>query len=134
MEGGAETPVLDHHQAGLWRSWAVVEQGIYFVTAETPDRPLIEFFSFATGQVTQVAAPEKPIIQDILGAGGFARWTMAALHADGSAEQRYYAHGKLPLSTYQKGRLSDSIFHLIITFETRPRLIMTISLLLKSDR
>jgi len=63
VEGGAETPVLDIHQAGLFRSWAVVEHGIYFVTAETQGRSLIEFFSFATGQVTPVAAPEKPIFR-----------------------------------------------------------------------
>ena len=67
VEGGAETPVLDHHQAGLWRSWAVVEEGIYFVTAEKPTRPLIEFFSFATGKVTQITALEKPVIQGIWG-------------------------------------------------------------------
>jgi Tol biopolymer transport system component/DNA-binding winged helix-turn-helix (wHTH) protein len=63
VEGGAEAPVVDIHQAGLFRSWAVVEQGIYFVTAETQGRSLIEFFSFATGQVTPVAAPEKPIFR-----------------------------------------------------------------------
>jgi Tol biopolymer transport system component len=60
VEGGTETPVLDHHQAGFWRVWTVTEQGIYFATAENPSRPLIEFFSFATGQVTQIAALEKP--------------------------------------------------------------------------
>jgi Tol biopolymer transport system component len=57
--GGAETPVLDRHQAGRWRSWTVTEQGIYFATAENLSRPLIEFFSFATGKVTQIAALEK---------------------------------------------------------------------------
>jgi hypothetical protein len=45
----------------------VVEQGIYFVTAETQGRSLIEFFSFATGQVTPVAAPEKPIFLNVWG-------------------------------------------------------------------
>ena len=60
VEGGAETPVLDHHQAGFWRAWTVTEQGIYFATAENPSRPLIEFFSFATGKVTQIATLEKP--------------------------------------------------------------------------
>src|SRR5262245_33520712 len=67
VEGGAETPVLDHHQAGLWRSWVVVEEGIYFATAERPTRPLIEFFSFATGKVTQVAELGKPLLQIVPG-------------------------------------------------------------------
>jgi Tol biopolymer transport system component/DNA-binding winged helix-turn-helix (wHTH) protein len=61
VEGGAETLVLDHHRAGYWRHWAVTAQGIYFATAELPARPLIEFFSFATGKVTLVATIEKQI-------------------------------------------------------------------------
>lgn len=67
VAGGEEAPVLDHHQAGLWRSWAVVERGIYFITAETPNRPSIEFFSFATDRVTQVATLESPIPRGIPG-------------------------------------------------------------------
>jgi hypothetical protein len=39
----------------------VVEQGIYFATAEQPQQPLIEFFRFATGQVTTVAVLEKEL-------------------------------------------------------------------------
>jgi hypothetical protein len=39
----------------------VVTNGIYFVTAENPTRPVIEFFDFATGKATEVAALEKPI-------------------------------------------------------------------------
>jgi eukaryotic-like serine/threonine-protein kinase len=62
-EGGEETPVLDLHKAGYWRYWAMADKGIYFVTAETPSRPVIEFFSFATNQVTQIATLEKPIVQ-----------------------------------------------------------------------
>lgn len=67
VEGGAETFVLDHHQAGLWRSWAVVEQGIYFATAETGTRSLLEFFSFATSQITQIATLDKPIMKQSWG-------------------------------------------------------------------
>ncbi len=61
VAGGEETFVLDHHRAGYWRYWAVVERGIYFATAEQPERPLIEFFDFATGQVTPVAVLERGI-------------------------------------------------------------------------
>lgn len=56
---GEETLVLDEHRAGYWRQWDVVEQGIYFATAETPDRPLIEFFNFATRKVTPILTLEK---------------------------------------------------------------------------
>jgi eukaryotic-like serine/threonine-protein kinase len=60
VEGGEETLVLDTHKAGYWSAWTVVEQGIYFITAEQPARPAIEFFSFMTGRVTEVAALAKP--------------------------------------------------------------------------
>jgi len=61
VNGGAEVPVLDHRQAGYLRYWAVVERGIYFATAEDPVHPLIEFFNFATGQITPVVTLEKQI-------------------------------------------------------------------------
>jgi Tol biopolymer transport system component/serine/threonine protein kinase len=60
VEGGEETLVLDTHKAGYWSAWTVVEQGIYFVTAEKLERPAIEFFNFSTGRVTEVAALTKP--------------------------------------------------------------------------
>ena len=59
VAGGDETLILDHHRAGYWRHWAVVEQGIYFATVERPEQPLIEFFSFATGLVTHVTTLQK---------------------------------------------------------------------------
>jgi Tol biopolymer transport system component/DNA-binding winged helix-turn-helix (wHTH) protein len=61
VAGGEETLILNHHRAGQWRYWAVKEQGIYFATAEAPERPLLEFFSFATGKVTPIATLEKKI-------------------------------------------------------------------------
>ena len=67
VEGGVETPVVDHHGAGFWRSWAVTEAGIYFASAEMPARPIIEFFSFAGGDVTRVAVLERPITTRVWG-------------------------------------------------------------------
>ncbi|MEP7336597.1 MAG: LpqB family beta-propeller domain-containing protein, partial [Acidobacteriota bacterium] len=61
VAGGEQTLVLNHHSAGQWRYWAVKEQGIYFATAETPEHPLLEFFSFATGKVMPIATLEKKI-------------------------------------------------------------------------
>jgi Tol biopolymer transport system component/DNA-binding winged helix-turn-helix (wHTH) protein len=63
VTGGEETLVIDHHQAGLWRYWAVTDKGIYFATAETPSHPLIEFFSFSTGKVTQITTLDKPLFR-----------------------------------------------------------------------
>jgi Tol biopolymer transport system component len=60
VEGGEETLITDKHKAGYWSAWTVVEAGIYFLTAENLARPAIEFFSFTTGRVTEVAALAKP--------------------------------------------------------------------------
>ena len=59
--GGEETLLLDNHKAGYWRFWALTEKGIYFATANVPSHPVIEFFSFATHNVTSIAALDKPI-------------------------------------------------------------------------
>jgi eukaryotic-like serine/threonine-protein kinase len=60
VEGGEERLVLETHKAGYWSAWTVVEQGVYFLTAENLARPAIEFFSFTTGTVTEIAALAKP--------------------------------------------------------------------------
>lgn len=59
--GGKETLVFDNRKPGLWRFWTVVKEGIYFITAENPSQPMIEFFGFANGNVTHVVGLEKPI-------------------------------------------------------------------------
>ncbi len=59
VEGGEETQVLDQPKAGYWGYWAVVDGGIYFVDATVVSRPTIEFFSFATRRIKQIAAMEK---------------------------------------------------------------------------
>ena len=60
VEGGEEILVLDTHKAGYWSAWTVVDQGIYFLTAEKISRPAIEFFSFTTGRLIEVATLAKP--------------------------------------------------------------------------
>jgi Tol biopolymer transport system component len=80
VEGGEEAPVLDQPKLGYWGYWAVVDGGIYFVNVEVKQHPVIEFFSFATGRVRQIAAMEK---EAVLGSPGFAispdgRWILYA--------------------------------------------------------
>ncbi|HEY3198711.1 MAG TPA: DPP IV N-terminal domain-containing protein [Nitrospirales bacterium] len=65
--GGEEVPVMDLPRVRNWGYWAVVEKGIYFVSAEKSSRPLVEFFSFTTGLATQIAQLEKPILPAIPG-------------------------------------------------------------------
>jgi len=57
VAGGEEKPVLEQLAAGLWGYWALTAEGIYFYDAPTK---AIEFFSFKTRKVAQVAKPEKP--------------------------------------------------------------------------
>jgi len=81
VDSGEETPVLvDQPKLGYWGYWAVVDEGIYFVNVEVKLHPTIEFFSFATGRVTQIAAMEK---EAVLASPGFAispdgRWILYA--------------------------------------------------------
>ena len=56
VEGGEESLVLDSPEEGYWGYWVVMEQGIYSVDPGATPHAAIEFFSFATGRVTQVAA------------------------------------------------------------------------------
>jgi hypothetical protein len=65
VEGGEETLVLNQPKLGYWGYWAVVDGGIYYVNTEVKAHPTIEFFSFATGRVRQVAAMEKePVLEN----------------------------------------------------------------------
>src|SRR4030095_14563004 len=61
-EGGEEKLVLDKHKSGYWSAWTVVEQGIYFMTAEPLAHPAIEFFSFTTGKGREWAALTRAFI------------------------------------------------------------------------
>ena len=79
-EGGEEAPVLDHPKLGYWDCWGVVNEGIYYINLEVKQHPVIEFFSFATGRVRQIATMEK---EAVYGAPGFAispdgRWILYA--------------------------------------------------------
>ncbi len=63
VAGGEESPVLDQHRAGMWRYWAITDQGIYFATAEIASHPLVEFFNFTTGKITQIAKLDVPLFK-----------------------------------------------------------------------
>ena len=56
--GGEETRVLDEVVQGFW---ALLDVGIYFVNTKSRPRPTIEFFNFATGQTTRIAAIENEL-------------------------------------------------------------------------
>lgn len=56
VEGGEETRVLKELAAGLYECWGLTGEGICFYNAHTD---AIDFFSFATRRITQIAKPEK---------------------------------------------------------------------------
>jgi Tol biopolymer transport system component/DNA-binding winged helix-turn-helix (wHTH) protein len=45
-------------------NWAMSQQGIYFVNQKTPPRPTLEFFSFATEQVSIITTLPKWVLND----------------------------------------------------------------------
>ncbi|MHC4540161.1 MAG: serine/threonine protein kinase, partial [Planctomycetota bacterium] len=62
VDGGEEAPVHDLVKPADWGQWAVVDGGIYYISATEPSSPVIEFFDFATSQVRSIATLEKPTI------------------------------------------------------------------------
>ena len=58
VEGGEETQVLDSVQ---YLSFVVVDEGVYFRKDLMHEGPIF-FFSFATGQVTEIGAFGKPAL------------------------------------------------------------------------
>jgi dipeptidyl aminopeptidase/acylaminoacyl peptidase len=56
VEGGEESLVLKQLEAGLYECWGLSDEGIYFYNASTN---AVDFFGFATHQITQIARPEK---------------------------------------------------------------------------
>ena len=54
VEGGEETLVFDSFYSGWWGNWAVVSDGIYFLSSRTKDDVSIEFFSLATHRITTI--------------------------------------------------------------------------------
>lgn len=65
--GGPEETVLEMKQPPPWGYWTVVEKGIYFLA--TDEKAKIEFFDFATRQITDIWTMEKPALT---GDGGLA--------------------------------------------------------------
>jgi eukaryotic-like serine/threonine-protein kinase len=58
VDGGEEELVVDAYKAGYLDYWALVEDGIYFATDRTP-LPSVQFLSFGTGQISEIAKLEK---------------------------------------------------------------------------
>jgi Tol biopolymer transport system component len=56
VEGGEETPVLKQLWADFFEAWGLTREGIYYYNDSTS---AIQFFSFATHKITQIAKPEK---------------------------------------------------------------------------
>ncbi len=61
VEEGEETLIVNTLKAGYLRYWTVVDNGIYFATRATSN-PTIQFFDFATNQLTEIAKLEKPLL------------------------------------------------------------------------
>jgi serine/threonine protein kinase len=98
VAGGEERQVPELLDAGYWRYWAVLDDGIYFVAPVAAGRPAIKFFSFATHAVTQLGVLERDPLQGPPGLtiSPDGRWL--AVCASGSERKRSHARRKLPLN------------------------------------
>jgi dipeptidyl aminopeptidase/acylaminoacyl peptidase len=74
LEGGEETRVFDQAGGGRWSSWALAQNGIYFLGHfHDPARETVQFFDFTTHNITSIWTLEK---------AGSGSWGLA-LSADG---------------------------------------------------
>lgn len=61
-DGGPERPVPELSEAGYWRSWGLLNEGIYFISKEPGPLQTIRFFNFATRRITPLLAVDKPAL------------------------------------------------------------------------
>ena len=59
VAGGEETFVFDLIKPEFWGYWALAEDGVYFLNPDVKPRPAMQFFSFTTHRVTQIAVLQK---------------------------------------------------------------------------
>ncbi|MBV8867272.1 MAG: serine/threonine-protein kinase [Acidobacteriaceae bacterium] len=65
VDGGPEQPVRElEHFDKIFRSWGIVDRGIYFISKEDLPHQTIRFFSFATRQVTPLVRLDREPIWD----------------------------------------------------------------------
>lgn len=63
--GGAEKPLPELKSFDrIFRSWGIIDQGIYFISREEAPYQTIRFFSFTTRQITPLATLDKEPIWD----------------------------------------------------------------------
>jgi Tol biopolymer transport system component/DNA-binding winged helix-turn-helix (wHTH) protein len=58
--GGEESAISPKIHLQLWRDWALVDKGIFFVPQRSVPNSALKFFDFATGRISTVATIEKP--------------------------------------------------------------------------
>lgn len=59
VDGSEESAVAELAEAGYWRYWSVVQDGIYFVARASNPPYAIKFYSFASKQISDAAQLEK---------------------------------------------------------------------------
>lgn len=83
--GGEETLVPELKDAGYWRSWTVVNEGICFPAKKSESEWAIRFFSFATRRITQlVTLTQAPL------------WWAPGLALSPDGRRLLYAHLEQP--------------------------------------
>jgi Tol biopolymer transport system component len=58
--GGQERPVSPTIHVHIWKDWALVDKGIFFVPRRSSPHSILKFFDFDTGKISNVATIEKP--------------------------------------------------------------------------
>jgi hypothetical protein len=61
LDGGQESPVSPRIHLHQYTYWALVDNGIFFLSEEFSAHPALRFFNFATASTRDVVTLEKPV-------------------------------------------------------------------------
>ncbi len=59
LQGGEEIRVLDQSGGEGWWSWALTQNGIYFINFDTEPHATLAYFEFATHRIVRISAMDK---------------------------------------------------------------------------
>ena len=73
-EGGAETRVSPLLRPGIWANWALTQKGIFFLSDDTSESHLLQFFDFATQSVHPILPLDHPSFWFSASSDGNSAW------------------------------------------------------------
>ncbi len=61
LTGGQESPISPKIHVEHWSGWALSDNGIFFLSEESAQHPVIRFFDFSAARIKDVVTLEMPV-------------------------------------------------------------------------